>query len=480
MNKFLSKFVAIALLSGVTVTAVNAANEAVWSGTTNGTTLTGGEVAGADVNVTVTLHADMNPGTTFDFHVVDGSIANSGSYLLCNGSTAVGKYVNLVTANAAGRATVIGLEFSTDANTTLTKSGEVLNLIDSSDSATATCVANSNKLNIVPDIGKCVSVFSDNGLNNNGSRKVTEINSAEAHILDYQADIEVACDTPICLIANSKTAFTSTATAMGVNKRIVSTVVADTNATDLSCYTVGCTSTIDQASCTTYVTIKNNTDTNITAVDLALTGTIPAGMIATFKSLENNSTDQNVTLNGSAIHITDLMIAEDENASIEVTFVPNGTDTILETTVGGSIKIVADTNSSLTNAVYNTKGIAEFSEGATTDFTVTYMNPSFKTFAMITAKSDSKLSATITDSTGKTAEATFPTLKAGETTFVWADKAGHATSPLQVAADAEGLNNAWTVTFHVTAAVDVAAYMEANGGQRTLTVLYPEYTATGQ
>jgi len=34
------------------------------------------------------------------------------------------------------------------------------------------------------------------------------------------------------------------------------------------------------------------------------------------------------------------------------------------------------------------------------------------------------------------------------------------------------LADAWSVTFHVKAAVDVAAYMDTGNGQRTLTVLY--------
>jgi len=477
MNKFLSKFVATAVLSAVTITAANAANEAVWSGTTNGATAQGGELVGADVNVTVELHADMNPGTTFDFHVVDGSIENSGSYLLCNGAEKVGKYVNLVAQNAAGRATTIGLEFSTDVNTSLTQAGAVLNLIDSTD---ANCSAAGNNLNILPDANKCVSVFSDNGLNNNGSRVVSEINSAKAHVLDYRADVEVACSTPTCMISNSGLDFTTTSVAVGVNKRVVSTVSLDRNASSFGCYTVGCaTVAATYSPCTTVVSIRNRTDSNISGVELSLTGAIPAGMIATFNDFDGNTTDQNVTLNGAAIALPGLSILKNQEANLTITFTPDGASQIVETSVGASIKLTDVNVTNMVNAVLPTNGVANFAKGVTTDFTVTYMNPSFKSFAMITSAAGSTLSATITDTTGATAEATFADIDAGKTVFVWADKAGHATSPLQVAADAAGLNNAWTVEFHVNSAVDVAAYMEANGGQRTLTVLYPDYTATG-
>jgi len=492
MNKFLSKFVAIALLSGVSMTAANAANEAVWSGTTAGGTgangvVQGGELVGGDVNVTVTLNADMNPGTTFDFHVIDGSVANSGSFFLCNGDVVVGKYVNLVSTNAAGRATVIGMEFSTDANTSLTQSGEVLNLVDGSNIG-GDCNTTVNTLSIVPDLGKCVRVKSDNGLNNNGSRVVTEINSADsAYVLEYRADVMVSCNIPTCTIHNDGLQFTTASTVSGVNKRTASTLTADRNASangDYSaCYsTVGCTPIATYAPCTTIISIQNNMlDSNITGFTLnTLFGgaSLPSDMVVTYISPTGN--DKNITV-GTGLVINDVNISSGEEENITISFNPNGGGTIVEGLMSANLSALVDANrtTQVSGAVIETKGIANFGGGISTDFTVTYMNPSFKSFAMISAKADTKLTATITDSAGVTAEATFPDLSAGKTTFVWADHAGHATSPLETAATAAGLNNAWTVEFHVTAAVDVAAYMEANGGQRTLTVLYPDYTATG-
>ena len=483
MNKFLSKFVAIALLSGVSITAANAANEAIWKGTTNSAIIQGGELVGADVNLSVTLNADMNPGTTFDVVIIDGSISNSGTFFLCNENAVVGKYVNTVATNPAGRVTTVGLEFSTDANTTLTQAGAILHLVDGTN-AGGDCNVSVNTINIIPDQGKCVAVRSENGRNNNDTRDIGEINSPiSLHVVQYRADVMVSCQVPTCTIHSDGLQFTAASTASGVNRRTVLTQTADRNASangDYSdCYsTTGCVPTATYAPCTTIISIQNNmTDSNITGFTLntAFSATLPSDMVITYNSPSGN--DKNITV-GSALVLDDLNISSGEEENISISFVPNGAGTIVEGLMSANLSNLVDANrtTEVAGAVIDTKGIANFGGGVTTDFTVTYMNPSFKSFAMITSATGCKLTATITDSKGKTANAPFSDIAAGNTVFVWADKAGHATSPLQVAADAAGLNNAWTVTFHVTAAVDVAAYMEANGGQRTLTVLYPEYT----
>jgi hypothetical protein len=485
MNKLLSRVLAVALLGSVTVSTVSAYDKPVWRGTVeNNTTMipNGGQLVGADVNLTLTLGADMNPGTHFDVHFVNGGLPNTGKFMICNGDEQVGKYLTGNTGSDAAMVPDPTFEFTTDADSDLLKGGEILNFIDGGDDQN--CSSQDTITVLATD---CVTIYSDNGENTSGTVKVPEIDSAVPGpvIVTYRPDIEISCATPVCIVDSAGKAFTDGTVAMGVNKRVPTAVNADTNVSgDWDCNEPsGCGSVAGPGSCTVIIAIKNNTDYNITGMTLATTFA-PMDGTSTLSDMNYTFIDDNVSNTdpvaavGSDLVIEDLNITNDGNKTeLMFAFIPSGTATIPQGVVNAEIKDIKDSADSpeLADVKLPTKGLANFGGGAETTFTVTYMNRNYKSFAMITAYADTPLTATITDYKGNVTEADCGTISKNNTAFIFSDKKEHSSSCLVQAADAAGLADAWTVTFHVKAAVDVAAYMETPTGQRTLTVLYPQY-----
>jgi len=93
MNKFLSKVVAASLFSTIAITSVNAfddritPNKPVWG---TSAPQEGGELLGANVDLNVTLNANSASDTHFTLNFVNGSIADTGAYALCNGDIQAG------------------------------------------------------------------------------------------------------------------------------------------------------------------------------------------------------------------------------------------------------------------------------------------------------------------------------------------------------------------------------------------------------
>jgi hypothetical protein len=135
MNEFLSRVLAVALLGSMAVSTVSAYKKPVWQGLeeNNTTTPLGGQLVGGDVNLTLTLGADMNPGTHFDVHFVNGGLPNTGKFMICNGDEQVGKYLTGNTGADAAMVPDPTFEFTTDADSDLLRGGEVLNFIDGGD-----------------------------------------------------------------------------------------------------------------------------------------------------------------------------------------------------------------------------------------------------------------------------------------------------------------------------------------------------------
>ena len=488
MNKFLSKVVATSLLSTITIVSLHAKtfddritpNKPVWG---TSTVQTGGELLGANVDLNVTLGANSASDTHFTLNFVNGSIADTGAYSLCNGTTQAGTYLAPETLNAAGRITAVVMEFKPkDGNTSLIQAGSVLKFVSGSDCSSATTAT------IIPDAGKCVSVFSNHGENTSGTVNIPDINSEPSKdIITYKTEIKISCKTPVCGIKSDSLAFIDQGVVASVNKREASAQTFDRNTTDeFGCYTDGCNNATS-TTCTTYIAIQNNTEYNLTKLSLTPTfdGTFPTGMTAV---VDANGTETKL-VSGSAI-VVDLAgaknIAPDTNHTIKMVFSTDGKSIIPEGLVSGVVSNIETNGSTAVNDALKSatltakEGIAKFAKGTPSTFTVTYMNPNYKSFAMITATSaDTILKATVTDTKGVVAKVEFADIKKGETAFVFADnKSSHGEYDLVQKVKDSGvtLNNGWRVDFEVTSAVDVAAYMEQNGGQRTLTVLYPEYT----
>jgi len=470
MNKFLSKIVATALFSTI---AIYAANGPDWKGTVPGdvnATPVGGSVVGGDVNLTMALNADMQTSAHFDLVFLNGGVADTAQYALCNGDTLAGTYVTARDKDENGLVTAITFEF--EDNETVIQKGEVLNVISGSSDD---CDAANNVIKIIPYKDSCVKVKSENGQDQSGNVDIDEINSEISDVvISYRPDILVSCTTPTCVISGNE--FTPESLAVGVNYRKPQSisfnpdergVYCDENGTDCSDDVIE----TDATPCTTYISLKNNTDYNITALDIALNivnGEATEGMKYV---IDVNGTEQEVNL-GSTVNIANIELNTSMEQNISVTFYPDNEHPVKPAEVVAEISNLTDASNTFEDVTLDA-GVAEFKEGVDTDFTVTYMNRNYKAFAMITAKAETPLTATITDMNGKTVEdVDCGTLSANHTTFIFSDEKEHADTCLVKAADDAGLADAWSVTFHVKAAVDVAAYMDTGNGQRTLTVLY--------
>jgi hypothetical protein len=489
MNKFLSKVVAASLFSAVTITVASAYNDTltpnapVWTGGSDANVsipATGGELLGADINLTVKLNANAGSDTHFTLNFINGSIANNGSYLLCNGTSQAGTYIAQEAASG-DRMTAVVMEFKPkDGNASLIAEGETLNFVSGNDCTKST-------VRIIPDSGKCVTVKSNHGENTSGTVFIPDINSKESKkVLEYKAELKISCKVPVCGVSDDSLFFIPKGAIASVNKREASFQSFDRNTSlEYDCFTDGCGETDNSSKCETLITITNSTDLNISKFSLTPTfdGTFPTGMTFTY---ENNSTSELAMSSGTKLDI-DSAIAPDENKTIKLTFatdgkaiIPTGLLTAVVTDFENNATD-ATTKANFKKAVLSPKeGLAQFAKALGSKFTVTYMNPNYKSFAMISATAaDTTLKATVTDTKGVTANIEFATIKKGETVFVFADnKSSHGEYDLVQKVKDSGvtLNNGWRVDFEVTSAVDVAAYMEQNGGQRTLTVLYPEYT----
>ena len=491
MNGILKKILATSLLSAVAITAVSAfddnltPNAPVWTGGSEANAsipAEGGELLGADVNLTVKLGANAGSDTHFTLNFVNGSVANNGAYMLCNHGVQAGTYIAQETANG-DRMSAVVMEFKPkDDNASLIAEGEILNFVSGNDCSSGT-------VRIIPDAGKCVTVYSNHGENTSGTVNIPDINSKPSKVvLAYNPEIKVSCSVPICGVSTDSLSFIRQGTISSINRRIASAEAFERNTSlEYSCLEGGCGDSDNTSECTTLITITNNTDLNISKFSLTPTfdGTFPTGMTFTYDS---NGTDEGMLkmTSGSKLDI-DAPIAPDENKTIALTFSTDG-KAIIPTGLLTAVFTDFENNATDTIVKANFKkataipkdGLAKFAKGTGSKFTVTYMNPNYKSFAMITATSaETTLKAIVTDSTGKQAPVEFPAISKGKTVFVFADNKGsHGEYDLvqKVKDSGVALNNAWRVDFEVTSAVDVAAYMEQNGGQRTLTVLYPEYT----
>ena len=372
-----------------------------------------------------------------------------------------------------------------DGNASLIAEGEDLNFVSGNDCTKST-------VRILPDAGKCVTVFSNHGENTSGTVFIGDINSKPSKtVLKYNAEIKISCHVPVCGVSVDSKSFIPKGAIASVNKREAFAQPFDRNTSLMyDCYTSGCEQAAASPDCETLITITNNTDLNISKFSLTPTfdGTFPTGLTFTYDS--NGTEEGHLAMSSGTKLDIDSPIAPDENKTLTLRFSTDG-KAIIPT--GLLTAVVTDFENNSTDATEKANfkkatvspkdGLAKFAQGTGSKFTVTYMNPDFKSFAMITANADTSLKAKVTDSTGKFVMVDLLDIKAGETTYVFADKKSNHNKPAKHLQDLDALvtaaggldNTSWRVDFEVTGPVDVAAYMDVKGGQRTLTVLYPEY-----
>jgi len=256
MNGILKKILATSLLSAVAITAVSAFDDNItpnapdWTGGSEANAsipAEGGELLGADVNLTVKLKANAGSDTHFTLNFVNGGIANDGEYMLCNNGVQAGTYIAQETVNAKGLMTSVVMEFKPkDDNASLIAEGEVLNFVSGNDCSKGT-------VRILPDAGKCVTVYSNHGENTSGTVNIPDINSKVSKVvLAYTPEIKISCSVPVCGVSFDSLLFIPQGTIASVNRRIASAQSFDRNTSlEYGCFEGGCGESDNSSNCTT-------------------------------------------------------------------------------------------------------------------------------------------------------------------------------------------------------------------------------------
>lgn len=496
MNK-ISKFASIALIGALATTTISAYDEPTWVGVPDANTYKGGKIFGSDANLTLTLATDWARGATFDLNIMNGTLPTGGTYLVCNGNTQVGEYLTVDTPANEGEVATITFQLINDNSTSeagLLREDQNLTFVDGKSynpasggawGADLTCET-SKTMTIIPAFEKCATVNVNNGKSRSNGIAIPEMTSlTSGKVAEYREEVMISCTAPICKINTKRTHFIPGYMEEGVNLR--GTTVEE-NATAYvgmndDCYFQGCNPQEDilhagASECNSTIVIKNNIrDINLTSANFAFTYTGSA----TGMGIDVNGTT--ATIGGTANVDISTILAGGGEGNVTVSLTGSDTGLILPGSLNASLTDINNLGLTLPEIYSHLPLIApeqklvSIEDTTPTHFTVQYMNPMFKSFVMVTAKGqDVRLNAVVTDTKGKTATAELGLIPAGQTKYFWADSAGHASSPLFVAANANGLDNGWHVDFKASASVDVAAYMDVNGGQRTLTVLYPEFT----
>lgn len=478
MKRISSNIAAIAIL-GTMATGSLFATDNTWDVAT--TAAKGGTHYGAQSQVELNLGGDWTQDSRFTFNIHGGSLPDGGTILVCNGAVEVARLINDEDLSSLifQMNDDVQNEIREDENLTFVDgkeysalgAGVVAGDLNCSTSTFLTIIPTARTINDDSSLASnCVTVSTTNGADQSGTTNIPQMNTlASGIVAEYQEEIMISCTPPVCTLNNARTDFVDTATASGVNLRLAVNeidFIADRNETsfDGSCYWTGCGITAatagSETNCTTVISVRNNlVDHNVSGFTLATALNGIADAVAT-------STDA-----------ASLSIPAGTDANLSVTFTIPAGSTASIGDVTGTLSTFTGLNADLTTPATVVSRLANV---ATTEFTVTYMNPNSKAFAKITAKNDTTLYAKVTDQKGNSVNVEFTQgIKAGQTAFVFVDAAGSHGYDLDALVTAAGglPGNGWTVDFSTNTAVDVAAYMQTANGERTLTVLYPEYTA---
>ena len=490
MNNIISKVAASVLLAGITISGVNAASTLVVDGN-NSTAQTDNfyvdmSTVSAEANLTFIPKVNATPGSGFTLKFENGGYLEDYSQIfLCarsdgNESNAADSNLTIVGNMFSqgqtgtiidGAMTAPQFQFKNDANESLI------------DANTHIYFRTDNACTKLPKIkginGSCLDVTAKiiNGVTTQGT-SYPDYDTATMTLGQTAKAIKVACSVPVCQIdvgADMKK-FTTAPKAAGINKIVEDISVNEVTDSDNTGKISACPDCDQVNNCVTKIEISNSTDTDIQAVKFALNFYNKDGEVAndslklqdvTIK-LDGNKT-VGYTINGSSVELSGLDLnSSDGNATIEVSYTPNETDVIPAGLVKARVYDL-DTNTSKDgiDVKYDeVKDFAVFKLAGQTEFVVPYMNKDYRTFVKITSQSSDnmKMSAVITDQDGKSTEVALDDLGAKETVYLFSDHGA-----LYDAAEAAGLNNAWTVKFSTSGAVTVDAYMKSpNGGDRRI------------
>jgi len=488
MNNIISKVAASVLLAGIVISGVNAASTLVVDGNVSKAQKDKFYIdmakASSEANLTFIPKVNATPGSGFTLKFENGGYSDEETQMfLCVAKDANDS--NFSSANSA----VVGNLFSqgqtgTIINHTLTapqfqfKNDANESLIDA---GTHVFFRTDSECKNPPKIkglgSSCLSVTAQviNGVTTQGT-SYPDYDTNTMTLGETAKAIHVACSVPVCKISVAKDMkeFTKDDVASGINK-----IVAETNVDEASGDTgkisdcPGCDQTV---TCITNIEINNSSDTPVEGLKLALNFYNDKGELAndTLKlknvsiKLEDNETKE-YTIDGSVVKMTGLDLNESKGIEkIKVVYTPDETNVIPTGLVKGRIYDL-DTNTSKAgiDVTYDeVKNFALFKLTGQTEFVVPYMNRDYRTFVKITSQVNStmKMSAVITDKAGRSTEVPLNDLGAKKTVYLFSDH-----GPLYDAAQAAGLDNAWTVKFSTSGSVTVDAYMKSpNGGDRRI------------
>ncbi len=489
MNNIISKVAASVLLAGITISGVNAASTLVVDGNISEAQTDNFYVdmsnVSAEANLTFIPKVNATPGSGFTLKFENGGYLESYSQIfLC--ATADGNESNASDANL----TIVGNMFSQGQSGTIIEGAmtapqfQFKNDANESliDAGTHIYFRRDNDCKVLPKIKGINGPYLDvtakiiNGVTTQGT-SYPDYDTASMSLGKTAKAIKVACSVPVCRIdvgADMKK-FTRSPKVAGIN-RIVEDISVEEASSDNIGRILACPKCGQVTNCVTGIEISNETATKIEAIKFALNFYNKDGEVAndTLKlkdvviALDGNKT-VDYTINGSSVQLTGLDLnSTDGNTTIQVTYTPNETDVIPTGLVKARVYDL-DTNTSKAgiDVKYDeVKDFAVFKLAGQTKFVVPYMNRNYKTFVKITSQSSDnmKMSAVITDQDGKSTEVALDDLGAKETVYLFSDHGA-----LYDAAQAAGLNNAWTVKFTTSGAVTVDAYMKSpNGGDRRI------------
>ncbi|CAA6819799.1 MAG: Unknown protein [uncultured Sulfurovum sp.] len=416
---------------------------------------------------------NLTSGSKFTLRANNATFALAQEAIICTNAAildaGLGKVGTMVSVgDTDGSTTMNNMSFRIDDNLLAASLVRDSNVTFMAGSACAT----GTPLSIISSADACtaISVEIPQAIDDS-SQAFTDYTAPAIQVAQTKRLVTVACDVPVCTIDTNEEnkVFSDAVLATGINNPMVA-AATDSRASE---YCPGCEETAT-GPCTTTITVKNMSDEfNLTALTVTPVFANSANSdVAITLAADGTHSDSNDTgVMGSAITINDINVSNAGGEhNITITYTPTGTSVITEGDVTGGLVFTAS-NGKVLSSDREAKGasLATFATGGETQFTVPYMNSSYKSMVKVTSLSDSEatISAIVTDQDGTVSPSIdLGTIAAGATGFYFSTQGA-----LKDGADAAGLKNAWSVVFSISAEATVVATMAGpDGGDRAISV----------
>ncbi len=434
-----------------------------------------------DANMTFIPGIDASPGSSFTMQFVNGGFKGDASITLCNGATKVGNLLTRGTLSAEGL--MVNPTFQFDPNADQAKIVQDTNVTFNTD-ANCSVVALPEIVSSASEPCQAITAQVVDGKSTQGT-SFPDYNTAVFKIGTTRQFIKIACSAPECFVSADRHSFLPSSTPAGINVALspvtgALAVFPDTNATDATCPTCPTATVAGQTTCTTIITLKNdspetNTDLNITKLDFlaSFAGTLGADMNVT---IDDNNTASGYIL-GNKFTAGNIELSAQKEVNLTVVYTLKETNTLELGNVMGTIDGLETNKTVAVSSSFKDKVITEMKNGPQTQFTVPYMNGAVSSMVRVAPVGgvEATLSAKITDSAGNICDVTLDPIPANSSTMVFANSKAGRTAPYQNLIDAGECTNLTTteysVVFSTSTAANVVSYMTmSNGSQRYVNV----------